>query len=166
LIDVLRHLDTATAYFLAGERCALDLRFGRYKMHSLSAPTITNYALSVELALKLIYVLAIGGRIRGHNLQELFDALPDESRKRLPHLSGCVLEIAQYFENWQYAFEKDLLIGEFSNPRRAFIECFAEIRRLRPDLLSFYEAAHGSFQPDWLETASEATSFIAQESSK
>lgn len=79
-IDPQNQLDTATAFFLAGERCAVELRFGQYGFHTVSAPTIVNYALSVELALKLIHLLALGAPARGHNLEDLYRALPDDTR--------------------------------------------------------------------------------------
>jgi hypothetical protein len=42
-----------------------------------------------------------------------------------------------------------MLFGDFDDPRRAFIECYREIRRLQPNLISIYEANWGSFDPDW-----------------
>ena len=148
-IDVQRQLDTATAYFLAGERCSIEMRLGPYGFHSIGAPTITNYAFSVELALKLIHFLSNGTEARGHNLKQLFDGLPDRVRAKLPHLEDCASEIARYFEDWRYPFEREFLIGDSEEPRRAFIQCYAEIRRLRPTLRSVYEAIWGSFEPDW-----------------
>jgi len=148
--DLQRQFDTATAFFLAGERCALELRFGQYEFHSLSAPTIVNYAFAVELALKLIHSLASNVAVTGHNLEKIFHLLPGDVRSRLPHLSDCVEEIAQYFEKWRYPFEKEILYGDYENPRRAFIECYQEIRRLRPQLKSVYESGWGSFEPEWI----------------
>lgn len=147
-----RQLDTATAFFLAAERCSLELRFGRYGFHTVSAPTIANYAFSVELALKLLQQLVSDASESGHDLRRLFLALPDDNRAQLPHLSECVSEIARYFENWRYPFEQELLFGDFENPRRAFIECYREIRRLRPQLVSVYEGLWGAFEPEWVQT--------------
>jgi hypothetical protein len=148
--DLQRQLDTATAFFLAGERCALELRFDRYDFHTVGAPTITNYALAVELALKLIHSLALGNSEMGHNLAGLFERLPVEVRDHLPYLAEHVEEIAEYFVAWRYAFEKDFLIADDEHPRRAFIECYQEIRRLRPELRSVYEELWGGFDPAWL----------------
>ena len=118
----------------------------------MSAPTIVNYAFSVELALKLIHVLAVGSPTRGHDLENLYRALPTEIATNLPHLAECVAEIARYFEDWRYPFEKDLLFGDYDNPRRAFIECYREIRRLQPQLVSVYEDLWGTFEPEWLQS--------------
>lgn len=155
--DLQNQIDTATAFFLAGERCSLELRFRPYGFHTVAAPTIVNYALSVELALKLIYLLAVGTPARGHNLESLYRALPQESVTNLPHLAQCVGEIARYFEDWRYPFEKDLLFGDYDNPRRAFIECYGEVRRLRPQLVSVYESLWGGFEPEWLPSLPEGT---------
>ena len=148
--DLQRQLDTATAFFLAGERCALELKFDRYGHHTVSAPTIVSYALAVELALKLIHSLSRGAAGREHDLEKLYLLLPAEIRCNLPHLSECVVEIAQYFVDWRYPFEKDFLVGDYENPRRAFIECHREIKRLRPELASIYETVWGDFDPEWI----------------
>ena len=150
--DLQRQLDTATAFFLAGERCSLELKFGRYDFHSIDAPTIVNYAFAVELALKLIQSVTMPSVARGHKLDELYRALPQDVRGSLLHLAECVAEIAHYFEDWRYPFEKAFLVGDYENARRAFIECYREIRRLRPQLTSVYEARWGSFEPEWFQT--------------
>jgi HEPN domain-containing protein len=151
-IDVQRQFDTATAYFLAGERCALELKFGTYDFHSVAAPTITNYAFAVELALKLIHLLASGQSAFGHDLKRLYDDLPDDIHRNLPQLAECAADIARYFEYWRYPFEKDFFFGDFENPRRAFIECYGEIKRLQSQLTSVYESHWGSFEPEWILT--------------
>src|SRR5688500_16023899 len=139
------------------------MKFGQYDFHSVSAPTITNYAFSVELALKLIHALSFGHSARRHNLEELFLSLPDASRANLPHLADCVSEIARYFEDWRYPFEKDFLIGDYENPRRGFIECYREIRRLRPNIPSVYEVLWTSFEPDWFQPWTKGQSLEAKE---
>jgi len=128
------------------------MRFGPYGFHSIGSPTITNYAFSVELALKTIHVLSRKTELRGHDLKELFDALPEDIRANLPHLQECVGEMARYFEDWRYAFEKDILFGDDENPRRGFIECYREIKRLQPLLASVYEGLWGGFEPEWVRS--------------
>jgi len=154
--DLERQLDTATAFFLAGERCALELKFRRYDFHSVGAPSIVNYSFAVELALKLIHCVAFGTSTRGHDLEQLYEGLPDEIKVNLRHLSECVADMATYFEDWRYPFEKPFLAGDDEIPRRAFIECYREIRRLRPDVSSVYETRWGSFEPEWVQTWPEA----------
>ena len=128
------------------------MRFGAYGFHSIGSPTITNYALSVEIGLKILYFLSRNTEVRGHDLKTLFDALPDDVRSNLPHLQDVAREMARYFEDWRYAYESEFLIGDDDNPRRGFIECYREIRRLRPQLVSVYESLWGSFEPEWIQT--------------
>ena len=156
MTDLQRQLDTATAFFLAGERCSLELKFRSYGFHSIGAPTIVSYALAVELALKLIYQLAFGAPVRGHDLALVFEKLPDDSKANLPHLSECVVEMARYFEEWRYPYEREFLEADDEAPRRAFIESYREIKRLQPELSSVYERCWGSFEPEWVQTWPEA----------
>ncbi len=116
---------------------------------------MTNYAFSVELALKLIHLLARDAEERGHDLKALFDALPKYIQRNLPHLQECASAIASYFANWRYAHEKDFLVGGEEDPRRAFIECYREIKRLQPQLTSVYESLWGGFEPEWVRTWTE-----------
>lgn len=150
-IDEQRMLDTATAFFLAGERCAPDLAFGPYGLHNVSAPRITSYALAVEVGLKLILHLSGRKPAQTHALRRLFDQVPEESRQFLAYLEECVDEIDSYFVDWRYPYEKELLPGDCDEPRRAFILCYKEIRRLKPDLTSVYERNWGQFEPDWFQ---------------
>ena len=149
-VDIQRQLDSATAYFLAGERCSMELKFGTYGFHSIGSPTITNYAFSVELALKILHVLSRNEEARGHDLKGLFDALPDEVKDNLPHVQECAEDMARYFEDWRYAHEKEFLVADEEYPRRGFIECYREIKRRRPELVSAYERLWGGFEPDWV----------------
>jgi hypothetical protein len=177
VVDLQRQIDTATAYFLAGERCRLELGFGPYGSHSVSAPTITNYALSVEISLKLLYFLAHDKEVtkreltNRHSLQGLFNLLPCSTKTNLSYMQECLFPlknsmhpswvglvaedeedkgIDNYFVDWRYPYEKEFLIGDFDNPRRSFIECYREIRRLDPKLMSVYEKNWGQFEPDWI----------------
>ena len=147
--DLHRMLDTATAFFLAAERCVPELEFGNYKLHSVNAPVIVNYSFSVELALKIIGELTGQGKLRGHSLSELFGSLPQDTKDRLPYLANCVADIDEYFTHWRYPYESDFLVGDYDSPRRAFVECYQEIRFLCCDLMSCYEKNWGSFEPDW-----------------
>ena len=147
--DSERMFNLATSFFMAGERCAPDLEFGAYGIHSVSAPRIVLYSLAVEIALKLILQIHDAEIDRKHNLRELFDRVPAKSRERLARLDSCIDEISSYFVNWRYSYEHEQLFGEFDNSRRAFIECYREIRRLNPALVSVYEQNWGGFEPDW-----------------
>lgn len=149
--DLQRLVDTATAFFLAGERCSLELKFGRYDFHDVNAPTITNYAFSVELALKALYYIVDETLPKGHDLRGLVEGLPSEIQSNLPYLTECAGRIRRDFEDWRYPHEHGFLIASSDDARRSFIEAYNEIRRLRPKLMSVYEANWGAFEPVWLD---------------
>jgi hypothetical protein len=147
-IDMQRMLDTATAFFLAGERCAPPLSFGEYGLHRVDAPRIVSYALSVEMALKMLARNA-GTFSAGHGLKKIYEHLPAQVRENLNYLDDHIDEIDNYFVDWRYSYEKDFLAGSADDIRRAFILCHQEIRRQLPDLMSTYERNWGKFEPDW-----------------
>ncbi|MCO5148086.1 MAG: HEPN domain-containing protein [Aquamicrobium sp.] len=147
--DFQRMIDTATSFFLAAERCAPELKFGPYGPHSPAAPRIVCYALSVELALKLLLRIDGIDPKREHDLKGLFEKLPDTRRATLVAVDECVDEISEYFHHWRYPYEKEWLEGNFDNPRRAFIACHKEIRRAKPELVSCFERDWGRFEPDY-----------------
>lgn len=148
-VDPQRMLDTATSFFLAGERCAPALEFGPYGNHTVDAPRIVSYAFAVEIILKLLLRLDGINPDNEHELSKLFEKLPASRRERLTYSADCVDKIGRYFKDWRYAYEKDFLVGECSNPRRVFIECYEELRRSHPNLKSCFEENWGSFAPDW-----------------
>lgn len=163
-LDFQRMIDTAVAFFLAGERCTPSLQFGEYGEHSLSAPVVVSYALSVEICLKILVAKA-GGDLRGHSLKDLFGRMPQLSQGNLsrlaePLISGDVDpeleflkespldEMDRNFVDWRYPYERDYLTASTSSLRRAFIDCHFEVRRAHPDLVSTFERNWGSFEPD------------------
>jgi hypothetical protein len=163
-VDFQRMIDTAVAFFLAGERCTPSLKFGKYGEHSLGAPVVVSYALSIEICLKMLIAKA-NGDIQGHSLKALFDRLPAESKEHLkwliePLVSGegspalAVLkespldEMDRNFVDWRYPYERDYLAASHSSQRRAFIKCHMEIRRAHPQLVSTFERNWGEFAPD------------------
>lgn len=150
-IDTQRMLDTATAFFLAGERNKLYARLNDYDFHSLAAPTLTNFALSAEVALKLLVFIDQGKIAHGHKISKIFGELSESTKEKLAHTDANLDELDDCFVDWRYSYEKEFLAGSDDCPRRAFIETYREIRLLRPDLKSVYEKNWGSFAPDWIE---------------
>ncbi len=163
-LDFQRIIDTAVAFFLAGQRCTPSLKFGKYGEHSIGAPVVVSYALSVEICFKILVAKA-GGDIHGHSLKVLFGRLSEESKANLkrmaePHVSGVVTaefgylkespidEIDRNFVDWRYPYEQDYLVASQSSLRCAFIECHMEIRRAHPQLVSTFERNWGEFAPD------------------
>ncbi|MCA3643990.1 MAG: hypothetical protein IOC63_19490 [Methylobacterium sp.] len=148
-IDLQRMMDTAVAFFLAAERCRLTLSFSRYPEHFVSAPQVTNYAFSVEIALKIL-TCTLGGKKNGHNLKDLYESLPDSQKLHLVFLEDAFDEAASPFVDWRYPFEKTFLAADPDKLRRAFIVCHSEIRRTSPNLKSKFEHHWGRFDPDWI----------------
>lgn len=146
-VDYQRMLDTSTAFFLAGERCAPTLEFGEYGPHRVDAPRIVCYALAVEIVLKLL-ARHRGTFSEGHSLRKLYRNLPPDLQEALSYLEDHLDEMDRYFVDWRYPYEKDFLIGSTNNVRRVFILCYQEIRRQLPELRSIYERNWGKFEPD------------------
>lgn len=157
-IDYQRMLDTAVSFFLAGERCRPSLQFGRYPVHCVNAPTIVNYALSVEIVLKIL-VRFQGQCTRSHDLNELYQLLNEESKSNMSILSSYFRDVKNPYRDgdervipfldWRYPYEHESLVGETDTLRRVFIVCHREVRRVLPELASVYERDWGSFDPDW-----------------
>ncbi len=164
VLDFQRMIDTAVAFFLAGERCTPSLKFGKYGEHSLNAPVVVSYALSIEICLKILIAKA-GGDIQGHSLKVLFGRLSEESKANLKHwaeplVSGEVTaefaflkespldEMDRNFVDWRYSYEHDYLTASPSSLRCRFIECHMEVRRAHRQLVSTFERNWGSFEPD------------------
>ncbi len=163
-LDFQRMIDSAVAFFLAGERCKPSLKFGTYGEHSLGAPVIVSYALSIEICLKIL-VAKSGGDIHGHSLKVLFGRLSEESKASLKHLvephvseeatadlmrlrESPIDEMDRNFVDWRYPYEQDYLTASPSSLRLAFIDCHKEIRRAHPQLVSTFERNWGEFNPD------------------
>ncbi len=101
-IDLQRMLDTAVAFFLAGERCRSDVKLPNYPNHEISAPTVVCYSFSVEIAIKLILNLHdIQYNIRGENghcLRSLFDKIPQDSKSHLIFLEDAIIELEKNYD--------------------------------------------------------------------
>ena len=145
-------LDTATAFFLAGERCAPPLSFGKYKEHTVSAPCIVCYALAAEIGMKLLLILSdipVPTGKNGHQLRGLYEALPCYAKDELRWIEDHLDEMNDSFVDWRYPYERDFLAASADEIRRAFILVYRQIRNIRPSLLSVYEENWGQFDPDW-----------------
>lgn len=158
-VDKQLMIDTAVSYFLAAERCFPDLEFGKYGSHSVCAPTVTNYAFAIEVALKLLLKMSELNKTRsGHDLLALYMGLVPKIRKLVrtnyPGASTrytvfmSLKAVRSSFSDWRYAFEGGTLVASTTGMRRLFIACHHAIRTLDPDLKSIYEQKWGNFRPD------------------
>ena len=95
---------------------------------------------------------------RGHDLLLLCRKIPQSNRSFLNYYlqpspidnQSIIREISRYFVDWRYSYEKEFLIGSHNEIRRLFIDCYREIRHLKPDLRNYYENDWGMFEPDWM----------------
>lgn len=75
-------------------------------------PQVVNFAFAAELALKGLQVaFGVVHRPQGHDLRELFDALPPNVQDRIQGDSNTVLKaerlerVSHAFSIWRYAYE-------------------------------------------------------------
>jgi hypothetical protein len=117
-----RMLWAAVAFFQAGSRCALPIMLSPGREHSLGAPTIVNYAFSIELYLKLLLLLTSGRLHRGnHDLFEIYKLLGQDVRERITrntrfpgdetYVPEALEDLAKVFVEWRYAYEQEFLVA-------------------------------------------------------
>ncbi|MGL4325058.1 MAG: hypothetical protein ACRCTD_13545 [Beijerinckiaceae bacterium] len=157
-IDIQPMIDTAVAFFLAAERCAPNLAFGVYKPHSVSAPRIVNYALSIEIILKLFLYVENGKRFEGHDLRKLFSSLRQSSQIEIAGAMPRPRELSDFvdllgdekntFINWRYPYEADFLATSCGDLRQIFIAIHAVLNNIHPHVKSVYAKNWGGFRPD------------------
>ena len=146
-LDRQRMMDTAVSFFLAGERSSVPMSFGPYPSHTLGAPEVTSYALSLEVFLKLLSdILNIPAR--GHEVSKIFQNLPSDIRAdvecRYARSGDIVAKLREYdscFVKWRYPYETDILETEISDLRRLCIVCHSVIKQMAPKLQSCFEKA-------------------------
>ena len=83
--------------------------------HSLLIPIIVNMALSCELFFKAILKYH-NQEIKTHNMEKLFEGLPEEIQKKLVDICICdcdkeefrnsLRRVSNYFEEWRYLYER------------------------------------------------------------
>ncbi len=117
----------------AGEFCKAGQRCGTPGEDWLSKPEVVNYSFAAELGLKALIRLHTGKAAKGHNLLQLYQALPPEVALKLRKGANVVIfeekigQIANAFVEWRYAFEKEFLVVSISSLKElaeATIELF------------------------------------------
>jgi hypothetical protein len=109
-----RMMNSAVEYFLAGERCSLEMKYDPYRAHKIGTPTTVLYAFSVEMILKVLLgniklakkndvsqdeTITLEDVVKkkvGHSLKKLFNLLPNDSKQRLAVLEDentCIIDI-------------------------------------------------------------------------
>lgn len=120
-------LATAISFFMGGERCAIELEFGSYPSHSVVGPAVINYALSIEISLKLLGLLSksTSETPKTHNTWELYQNLNEKMKTAIRNsfrnyftFENLEEEIRNslirdpkkprsLFETWRYHFDYD-----------------------------------------------------------
>lgn len=115
----------ACAFFDCAEMCRQKAENGQTcEDLSLNTPALVNCAFSCELFLKLL-IKSVGkdyGKI--HDLDKLFDLLPQDMQERINKNTyyktgmgkdvfgiSMLKKVANSFNEWRYSFEKDKLNG-------------------------------------------------------
>lgn len=81
--------------------------------HSLLVPIVVNMAFSCELFFKAILKYH-NQEIKTHNMEKLFERLPEDVQKQLVDICDCDEEefrnslrrVSNYFEEWRYLYER------------------------------------------------------------
>ncbi len=108
-------------------------------------PGVVCAAFSVELYLKLIYLLATGSPQRGHKLKELFAALPAKEQQRVtmkygnPEIAAHVAQMSDAFVTWRYEHEHESLTINPSALMAVATACHLAVREMKPELTVFGE---------------------------
>ncbi len=104
-------LGAARAYLKAAKLCNDPPVKQMGWVHPLLVPMATNLAFSIELLLKTV-LNGFNSPIKGHNLFELFESLPEEAKKNIIGLDDkqdFLLILKQnscLFEEWRYIYER------------------------------------------------------------
>ena len=165
-------LGTAISFFMAGERCILPLKFGSYPMHGVSAPCVVNYALSIEIIMKIIIELSNenSDKPRGHNINLLYRNIKQPIRDKIKNnfnkefsLRGFEEDLLStstvcadgknrsIFETWRYSYEVDSDIVSVGFLREFFKSCLETLKNEFPEVWKIYAKRKKDFKvcPQW-----------------
>jgi hypothetical protein len=104
----------AQGFYLAGNRCLLNIDVAPGTMQCLTSPGVVNLCFSIELFLKALIVSAGGTPKRTHKLVELFSAAPAATQEAMrsqfnakinPTLDELLVQISDYFVQVRYGYE-------------------------------------------------------------
>lgn len=105
----------AQAFYLAGNRAALNIEVGPNLTQSLLSPSVVNFCFSLELFFKSLISADTKKRATGHKLKQLFSEL-SENRQLLikkqyvstiqqPNFDSFLETISEYFVKVRYEYE-------------------------------------------------------------
>ena len=105
-------LSAADSFYLAAERCNQQEYIGDHFMW-LPVPAIVNYAFACEVYMKALLMEPGAKEIKGHNLLDLFDMLPNEMQMDIQQTIDCskspfremLTNTSDLFEECRYIYE-------------------------------------------------------------
>lgn len=102
-------------FYLAGNRCLLNIEVGPNITQCLVSPGVVNMALSIELFLKAVIIFNGDDVPKTHNLKKLFERVPGdfisnisnqyEQRVKAPTFSEHINLVSDYFVKVRYGHE-------------------------------------------------------------
>lgn len=116
--DPLSIFHVGQGFFLAGQRCLLEIRVGPGQTQFLPGAGVTNLCFAIELFLKSLIVLYGKDVPKTHKLVELAGLLPSHELQPVraayiqhlqqPSFEDLLSEISQFFVKLRYEFEHDM----------------------------------------------------------
>ncbi len=116
--EVQRTCDQSRVFLLAARRCNETRPLPSGYQQFLFVPSIVLYAFSIELGFKALALNASGSAPRGHDLDKLFRALPNQVQTQIvkeasalypgsePYFDRDLAMVADAFEVWRYIHEQ------------------------------------------------------------
>ena len=101
-------------FYLAGNRCLLNIEVAPGMMQCLTSPGVVNLCMAIELFLKALIVNAGGAPKKTHKLVELFAASPTSTQEIVrarfnaqinPTLDELLAQVSDYFVEVRYGHE-------------------------------------------------------------
>lgn len=116
--DPLSIFHLAQGFFLAGQRCLLEIAVAPGTTQCLVSPGVVNLCFSIELFMKSLIVLQGQASPKTHKFAELAALLPatDIAQVRVlyqqqvqkPSLDELLAEVSQFFVKLRYEYEFDI----------------------------------------------------------
>jgi HEPN domain len=108
----------AQGFYLAGNRCLLDIEVGPSVTQCLVSPGVVNLCLSIELFLKSVIIASGGAPPKTHKLLDLVPLLPAGFMEKIelryrgsvsePTLGDLLSQVNEFFVKLRYEYEFDV----------------------------------------------------------
>lgn len=140
-------LDTANSFYQAGSRCEANVKLSPNITNSLMGPSVVCYTFAVEIYLKLLLELNGVKPGKEHNLDKLYNQLPDAVREKLiahfgaktSDLKNLIQTVARGFVEWRYSYEHSSLYSSLEALAQLGKALHNTIRELHPAIKVTFE---------------------------